>query len=363
MTRKVAHSNNHLMTELALEQAARWFVDLQESQQTSVEPCLNDFNRWLLVEENQRAWQQINQIHQQYQSHQTQLNHQSASVLYDTVNISRRDLLKSVAGLSFATWLGWEGYHSKPVRHQLATLTADLSSAVGQLKQIALANSGQLWLNTNSAINLLNTTNGHAFELVTGEVYLDDFIAINDNAMANHANSPRLQTLINGQLLLLTTEPNDGAVTNNSGARCTMMLNEDHSQCHLALYQGRATVYYQGQNRQLVAGQQLQLSPNNAGALNFSSAQIEQLNTNDQPPWLNGQLHANDIPLAEFVQQLKRYRTGYIRLQDGLENIRVAGVYPAFDSDSALDLLAKALPIRIDYLSPWFVTISHSTAT
>ncbi|NRA72444.1 MAG: DUF4880 domain-containing protein [Gammaproteobacteria bacterium] len=358
MTRKVAQSNNHLITEPALEQAARWFVDLQESQQTSFPPCRSDFNRWLLIEENQRAWQQINQIHQQYQRHQTQLNHQSASVLYDTVNISRRDLLKSVAGLSFATWLGWEGYHSKQMRHQLASLTADLSSAVGQSKQIALANNGQLWLNTNSAINRLSTTNGHAFELVTGEVYLDDFVTSSANAMVNHSNSTRLQTLINGKLLLLTTEPSNGSVANNSGARCTMMLNEDRSQCHLALYQGRATLYYQGQKRQLVADQQLQLAPNNAGALNFSTAQITLLNTNEKPPWLNGQLHANDIPLAEFVQQLKRYRSGYIRLQAGLENIRVAGVYPAFDSDATLDLLAKALPIRIHYLTPWFVSIT-----
>ena len=74
-------------------------------------------------------------------------------------------------------------------------------------------------------------------------------------------------------------------------------------------------------------------------------------------------MHANDISLVEFINQLKRYRSGYIRLSPELENLRIAGVYPAYDSDAALNLLANSLPIDINYITPWFVSITRSQKT
>ena len=366
------------LTEQALEQAARWFVDLQEANENSAKPDFYSnpkFIRWLQVAENQQAWQQISQIHQQYQNHQSQLNSQtlnnshSANLLYDNVKLSRRGMLKSFAGLSCASWLGWQGYHSASVRNQLAGLTADVSSAVGQSKQLSLSNNTQLWLNTNTAIN---TFANHELELLKGEVYLDNFLPLANARLANtglaKSNATtvatKLTTTINNKLLTLSTATgttmsnNLDARAKGSGASCSMLLNEDHSQCSLSLYQGSASISFQGQSRQLIAGQHLLLTANKQGVFNLADAPTKPLDFSEKPPWLDGQLHANDIPLAEFVAQLRRYRSGYIRLQTELAHIRVAGVYPAFDSDAALDLLAKALPIQIHYLTPWFVSIT-----
>lgn len=337
-----------IVTEQALEQAARWFVDLQENQHSldANKSYHRDFTLWLQSSENQQAWQQISQIHQQYQNHQSQLhsqalnNNQSANLLYNNVKLSRRGMLKSFAGLSCASWLGWQGYHSPLLQNKFSSLTADVSSAVGQSKQLTFSNNEKLWLNTNTA---LNTLANHELELIKGEVFLDNF-------------TRQIKTTVNQQLLTLSAQTSAG----NSGAYCTMQINEDHSQCSLALYQGSASVHHQGQSRRLVVGQHLLLTANKEGEFNLANAPTTPLSFRDKPPWLDGQLHANDIPLTEFINELKRYRSGYIHLQTELAQIRVAGVYPAFDSDAALNLLAKALPIRINYLTPWFVSISSS---
>jgi len=355
------------ITEQALEQAARWFVDLKEAAENSASteadfPSNTKFSRWLQTPENQKAWQQISQIHQQYQNHQSQLHSQtrnnghSANLLYNNVKLSRRSMLKSFAGLSCASWLGWQGYHSAPIRNQLAGLTADVSSAVGQSKSLAFSNNTQLWLNTNTAINTLAN---HELELLKGELYLNNLLSL-ANSSASPVATKLTTTINNKQLTLSTGTTMSDTNVEVSGASYAMLLNEDHSQCNIALYQGSASISFQGQHRQLMAGQHLLLAANKQGEFNLANAPIKPLIFREKPPWLDGQLHANDIPLAEFVAQLRRYRSGYIRLQTDLAHIRVAGVYPAFDSDAALNLLAKALPIRINYLTPWFVSISSS---
>ena len=351
--------------EQALEQAARWFVNLQEAQESSdsKQPCQQSFQRWLQSEDNQVAWQQISQIHQQYQQHQSQFNQQSlsknnsANLLYNTINMPRRTALKSLAGLSFSAWLGWQGYNSPTVRNRLVGLSADISSAIGHSKALTLADNTQLSLNTNSA---MNTRNANELELLKGEVYLNNFTLRNNNAVLTEQKTTRLSAQMNGKLLTLTTQTRQTTAGNSRGARCAILLNENQNQCKLALYQGNAIVHYQGENRQLIAGQQLQLAPNKFGEITLANSQTTPLNTEVKPPWLNGELHANDIILVEFVTQLKRYRSGYIRLSPELESLRIAGVYPAYDSDAALNLLAKALPIEINYLTPWFVSITRS---
>ena len=360
--------NKSSTEEQALEQAARWFVDLQEAQQNpdAKQPCQQSFSRWLQLEGNQVAWQQISQIQQQYQQHQSQFNHQaltnnnSANLVYNTINMPRRMALKSLAGLSVSAWLGWQGYNSPSVRNRLVGLTADISSAIGQSKAVTLADNTQLSLNTNSAINTVNTSE---VELLKGEVYLNNFVLLNNNTASIEQKSSRLLAKVNGKLLTLTTQARHTTAGNSRGARCSVLLNENQNQCKITLYQGNAMVHYQGETRQLIAGQQLQLTANKFGKITLANSTATPLTTEVKPPWLNGELHANDISLVEFINQLKRYRSGYIRLSPELEHLRIAGVYPAFDSDAALNLLANVLPIDINYVTPWFVSITRSQKT
>lgn len=354
--------------EQALEQAARWFVHLQEAQQNpdTKQPCQQSFKQWLTIEENQLAWQQINQIQQQYQQHQNQLTHQSlsnaesASLVYNNINMPRRTALKSLAGFSVSAWLGWQGYNSPSVRNRLVGLSADISSSVGQSKALTLADNTQLSLNTNSAINTINTSE---VELLKGEVYLNNFALLNNNAASTKQKTTRLLAKVNGKLLTLTTQTNQQTAGNSRGTRCSVLLSEDQSQCTLSLYQGSASVSYQGKSRQLITGQQVHLTPNKVGKITLANSTAMPLTTEVKPPWLNGELHANDISLAAFISQLKRYRSGYIRLSPELDNLRIAGVYPAYDSDAALRLLANALPIDINYITHWFVSITPSQVT
>jgi transmembrane sensor len=374
------YNSSKIITEQALEQAARWFVCLQERKQKNTRESLRqadvnranqkDFILWLKVEENLQAWEEINKIHQQFQNHQIQLNSQdinndfSAKLLYNNVSMSRRGMLKNFAGLSFASWLSWKGYDSIPLRNQLAGFTADITSAVGQSKQLTLKNNTKLWLNTNTAINNLTD---NKIALIKGEVYLDNFSQINikqhntSQQQLNHSQivtkSTHVETYINGKLLTLSTD-NETLSSAGDSDRCSIMLKEDNTQCRVILYQGHASIYYNGQRRKLIVGEQLHFFTHGTDDFNLANSRTTSSYIQEIPPWLNGQIHANDIYLVEFVQELQRYRNGYICLENELNNIKVAGIYPAFNSNAALTLLTKALPIKVTFLTPWFVSIS-----
>ena len=63
------------------------------------------------------------------------------------------------------------------------------------------------------------------------------------------------------------------------------------------------------------------------------------------------------MPLADLVAELARYRRGVLRCDPAVAHLRASGLYSLRDTDRALDSLARALPVRVRRLSPWWVTV------
>ncbi|WP_052063720.1 hypothetical protein [Nitrincola sp. A-D6] len=66
---------------------------------------------------------------------------------------------------------------------------------------------------------------------------------------------------------------------------------------------------------------------------------------------------AEDIPLKELVSELARYRRGYLGINPAIANVRVMGAYPINNPDHCLAMLEDALPVRVNRLLPWWVTL------
>lgn len=76
----------------------------------------------------------------------------------------------------------------------------------------------------------------------------------------------------------------------------------------------------------------------------------------DVAPWLHGQIVARDRPLADVVDELRRYYSGIIVLADSaLGGRRVTGVYNLADPQAALSAIVGTHGGSVQQLSPWML--------
>ena len=68
-------------------------------------------------------------------------------------------------------------------------------------------------------------------------------------------------------------------------------------------------------------------------------------------------LLAIDMPLGTLTEELGRYRSGVVRCDPAVADIVVSGAFSLRDTDASLALLQKTLPVRVQQLGPWWVTI------
>lgn len=73
--------------------------------------------------------------------------------------------------------------------------------------------------------------------------------------------------------------------------------------------------------------------------------------------WTDGVLSVQQMPLAEFVAELARYRPGLLRCAPEVANLKVSGTYQLADTGQILQLLTRSLPVRVDYKTRYWVSI------
>lgn len=104
----------------------------------------------------------------------------------------------------------------------------------------------------------------------------------------------------------------------------------------------------------LEAGQQARVSRD--GQVRRSTAPASQI-----AAWRHNQLIAQDQPLGEIVDRLRRYYTGTIVITDAeLSRQTVTGVYRLDDPVSALRGMARAQKATVREITPWLLVVSPS---
>lgn len=74
--------------------------------------------------------------------------------------------------------------------------------------------------------------------------------------------------------------------------------------------------------------------------------------------WADGFIVARDMRLADFLDEVSRYRTGYLRCEEKISDLRLSGVFQIDDTDKLLAILPRTLPVRVDYRTRWWVTVA-----
>jgi transmembrane sensor len=74
--------------------------------------------------------------------------------------------------------------------------------------------------------------------------------------------------------------------------------------------------------------------------------------------WQQGSIIAIDRPLAVLLSDLSRYRTGVLRCDPAIGNLKVSGVFPVDNTDLALAALESGFALRVTRYSRFWVQVS-----
>jgi len=311
-----------------MEQAAEWFALLR-----SGEACEQDhlrWNSWLNSDPSHRvAWHYVEQISQRFNPIQTSPDpHSTAKILRSTsVRRSRRRILIGIGALAGSGLLGWTTWrHTTLLSGFAMAWMADYSSTTGEIREITLPDGTRVWLNTASAFNIDYRSDLRRLNLVAGEMLIET---------ATDPVRPLIVDTPQGRLHAL-------------GTRFTVRLEE--SETFLAVYEGAVRA-------QITTG--ASITVNTGQQIRYTNEEFSLPITADpaRAAWTQGILLARDIPLKQVVDELRRYRKGYLSIAPEVANLLVFGSFPLHDSDQTLAMLESVLPIRIQHTLPWWVSI------
>ena len=308
-----------------LQDAAQWFAVLQSGSASEADRLA--WRSWLREPEHAAAWQRVERISGQFQPLADDRIARSASHLLQQRQPNRRQALKMLSLMSggalvlatgLTSWREW---------------AADQRTAVGEVRDLRLADGSQLWLNTDSAVDVAFDRHVRQLSLYRGELLLD----------TPDESRP---------LRLLTAE---GRLQARQHAR--FAVRQYHGLTQLNVFAGAVEIQPTslGASQTIASGQQTSF-----GSDFVRPAQAVQAASQ---AWADGVLLADNQRLEDFVAELGRYRRGYIGCDPRIADLRVVGAFPLADTERVLDALESTLPLRINRRLPWWISLEPSGRT
>ncbi|QHJ00342.1 DUF4880 domain-containing protein [Xylophilus rhododendri] len=308
-----------------LQQAAKWFAELESGPDDGQRQAR--WQAWLDASEQHRlAWRRVLAVQQGFAAINTSAPQARASRLaLDAAarGRSRRGSLRTLGVLGVSALAAWAGLRE-------AFWRADLQTATGETRDFTLPDGGRIWLSPDSAVRLAYGPQQRELVLQQGEVLIE---TAHDSALPAR---PFVVCSLHGRMRAL-------------GTRFSVRQVADDSTT-LAVFEGAVEARAaSGPPHVVPAGRQIGLGAEGLGPENAASPARE--------AWRGGLLLADDMPLPDFLAELGRWRRGHLGSDPALAGWKITGAFPLQDSDRALAMLAQALPLRIETITPWWVTV------
>ncbi|MEG0248394.1 fec operon regulator FecR [compost metagenome] len=301
----------------ALRDAAQWHARL--SAGVDYPATYRHWQQWHQDDAiHQWAWQRLEAFH-------TELRKMPAAVAQRTLAVGpvlpgRRAVLKGlVVGLG-VSGLAWTGYRQSPL------WLADVRTATGERREVLLDDGTQLTLNTDSAVDI------------------------------RYDHQQRLIILRAGQIMVTTAkDPRPLRVRSQQGEMRALgtrfAVQQRDGQTELEVFEHAVAV------RNRAGAEPLRVE---AGmCLRFGSGPLPPAQPLDpnRAEWVNGRLVIDNWPLGRVLDELQRYRPGFIDCAKDVAQLRVSGAFPLDDTSRALEAIAQALPVRIETRTRFWVRV------
>lgn len=320
MTRR---SSDSTPSHQVLQQAAQWYARLGAAEADG--GTQQAWRQWYNAEAMHRqAWAAVERISQRLHPLQGDADSAAQTLLLARGKLGRRKVLHTL-GISSAALLLGATVWREPLRETLAVWRAGQRTGVGEVRSLALADGSQLWLNSATAVDIDYRSDLRLLHLLEGEILI--------------------QTAADARPLMVST--GEGRLR-ALGTRFSVRSGDQ--QTWLSVFEGAVEARTDfAAPRVIQAGQQISFDGRAWGAL-ASASQARQ-------SWTRGVLLADNLRLGDFVEELRRYRHGHLGVAPEIADIKVVGAFPLNHPEQALDMLASALPIRVQRTLPWWVSL------
>ena len=314
-----------LTPEAASLQAVEWLVRLQDGDATpEVEQA---WCAWRGSDpKNEQAWQHVEGCMARMRALPAPLAHGTLArkPAHAQANAARRQSLKLLALLAVGGG-GWLAGGDEQARYWLA----DYRTGTGELRHVVLADGTRITLNTATSIDVRYDADQRRVTLLKGEIMVA--------TARDVAGRPFFVRTAHGRL-----QPVGTRFIVRAGSEVT----------RLGVFAGAVDMVPEqapDAARRLQAGQQTSFTAAQIGAVQALPAGAD--------AWTAGMLVAHDMPLADFVGELARYRHGRLACDPAIAHLRVSGIYSLADTGQVLDMLTRTLPVDVRQSTRFWVTV------
>ena len=304
-----------------LDEAAFWLMELHSGH-------LDPNQRQKLKEwcarsaDHERAWQRAQTFATKIQG----LPPAGTKALKQLASSDRRKVVKTIAALLVAAPVGWLTY-----RYAFEGEGARYSTAVGQQREIVLDDGSRLVLNTNTEVDVAFSEGHRRLILRRGEILVT-------TAKDSHSYSRPFSVQVRqGSMRAL-------------GTRFT--ARQEDARSHVAVMDGAVEITpIENMSVKTIVSTNAQSS--------FTDKEVDAPVELDAGAgsWADGMLVVHKMPMAVFLAELDRYRPGKLQYDSHVAKLSVSGAFSLKDTDQTLATLEQTMPVRIQYLTRYWVTV------
>ncbi len=317
----------HEVPDAVLAQAADWFARLSAGDASTA-----DRQAWQAwrdsAEVHRRAWAMVETISQRFEPLQQVPDARLAATAYRSALPSpnrRRAVMLGLAALAGTGMAGWVAREHEMLPSLLSASLASHRTATGEIRNVQLADGTQVWLGTASAFDADYRPDLRRLRLWRGEMLVD---TAQDPARPFVVDTPH------GRLRAL-------------GTRFVTRLEQD---TRIAVYEGAVEVTAPGGPAVVIpAGQQASLSSRGVSALTAADPADAHA--------VQGRYVARNVPLSTVLNELGRYRHGYLSVAPQIADLPVFGSFPMTEPDRVLAMLESVMPIQVRRPLPGWIRV------
>ena len=319
-----AHDAPHAALDPALlSEAADWMMTLRYGD--NPQKARADLDRWRQQSAaHAEAWARAEALLGVFAQVPTSIGKDALQALRPP---TRRHGLGMLGALLIAAPAGWLAWRHMPWREW----TADVATATGERKSMTLADGSRLVLNTASAVDIVFTAAERRIRLQAGE------ILVTTHADPSPTYRPFMVQTPQGTVRALGTRFS----VRNLDAQTTRVAVFEHA-VEIRAMDGGLHLLRAGQQADFEAAT---VRPDVAVV---TSAELVE----------HAMLLARTLRLADVVAEMSRYRSGVLRCDPAVAELRVSGAVSLADTDAGLALLARSLPLRIEQATRYWVTVA-----
>lgn len=307
--------------EHALKAASEWYGLLASGQADE-----QDIKRWKAWCDDDpyhaQAWQRVEALKLQIAALPAHVN---SEVLAPRA-AERRRVLGQVAILCGVGLTSIWAYRVQPWRGYMA----DYVTSIGEVHEIHLEDGSVMTLNTDSAVNVMFSSEQRVVELVRGELLI--------KTAQEHGLPYRPLSVISSH----------GAAR----ALGTYFNVRDHgAYTKVVVLEGAVAVSAQldlKATSRVKSGQSVTFDAQAVGQLKQEEPDMS---------WARGMLVVYSMPLAQFIAELGRYHRGILRCDPEVAQLPISGSFLIKDVDTVLLHLTQILPVQLERLTDYWIKV------